>query len=507
MGISTPSRMTCGALLASLVAGVFALPAHASSHREAPFLTSEPRTDGTDLYLFRSYEEGRQDFVTVIANYIPFQDPFGGPNYFPFDEDSLYEIHFDTNGDANEDLTFQFRFNNELQDQQSMIQVGDKQIRIPQITSGPIEGTESASLIRNESYTIDMVNGDRRSGNRMPVTMGGGSTSFRKPVDNIGEKTFPSGYANYANQHVYDVAIPNCGNGRVFVGQRKESFFIAVGEIFDLFNLDPLGSETGNNNALEGKNITSIAMEIPRSCLASDSEPVVGAWTTASKRQGRLIDPDPATGFDTGAKEGGPWVQISRLGNPLVNEVVIGYGDKNRFNASKPADDAQFLDYVTNPALPELVQTLFPSAEAPNNFPRTDLVTVFLQGIEGVNRPQNVTPAEIMRLNTAVPPTAPNNQSPLGVAGGDNAGYPNGRRPADDVVDISLRVAMGALCQLTGENDSLNVGCAPSDAPAGGLALTDGVRKNAGEFMNTFPYFNTPIAGSNATTGIENGGQ
>lgn len=500
MGISKSFRVTSGALLASVVASLFALPAHASSHREAPFLTSEPRTDGTDLYMFRSYEQGRQDFVTVIANYIPFQDPFGGPNYFPFDGDSLYEIHFDNNGDASEDLTFQFRFSNTLQD--SAIPVGDKQIRIPQITSGTIEGTDSPNLTRRETYTVDAVRGDRRSGNRAQITMGGGGNEFRKPVDNIGEKTFAGGYANYAQQHVYDVAIPECGNGRVFVGQRKESFYIAVGPIFDLFNLDPLGSETGGNNQLEGKNVTSIAMEIPISCLTAGNDPVVGAWTTASKRQGRLINSDPATGFDTAAKEGGPWVQISRLGNPLVNEVVIGYADKNRFNASKPADDGQFLDYVTNPALPELVETLFPSAQAPNNFPRTDLVTVFLQGIEGVNQPQNVTPSEMMRLNTSIPPTPAGQQNPLGVAGGDNAGFPNGRRPADDVVDLSLRVAMGALCTLTGEQDSLNVGCAPSDAPAGGLPLTDGVRKTAGDFTSAFPYLNTPISGNTATTGV-----
>jgi hypothetical protein len=507
MRTSVLLRAARGALVASAIASAFAAPALASSHREAPFLTSEPRTDGTDLYMFRSYEQGRQDYTTVIANYIPFQDPFGGPNYYPFDEDSLYEIHFDNNGDANEDLTFQFRFNNEIQEQESMIPVGDKQIRIPQITSGPIEGVDSPSLIRRESYTIAVVRGDRRAGERAQVTMGGDGAEFRKPVDNIGEKTFAGGYENYARQHVYDVAIPNCGDGRVFVGQRKEPFYIAVGEVFDLFNLDPLGPESGNSNPLEGKNITSIAMEIPSSCLAAGGDPVVGAWTTASKRQGRLIDPDPATGFDTAAKEGGPWVQISRLGNPLVNEVVIGYADKNRFNASEPVNDAQFLDYVTNPALPELVEKLFPSAQAPNNFPRTDLVTVFLRGIQGVNQPQNVVPSEIMRLNTSVPPTAPNDQSPLGVAGGDNAGYPNGRRPADDVVDISLRVAMGALCGLTGENDSLNVGCAPSDAPAGELALTDGVRKTASDYMNAFPYFNTPIPGNDATTGAANGGQ
>jgi hypothetical protein len=196
-------------------------------------------------------------------------------------------------------------------------------------------------------------------------------------------------------------------------------------------------------------------------------------------------------------KEGGPWTQVSRLGMPLVNEVVIGLDDKDRFNASKPSGDGQFIDYVTNPSLPALVESLFPAAKAPTNFPRTDLVTVFLKGIPGLNQPKNVTPSEMLRLNTSIPVTAVAAQSSLGVAGGDKAGFPNGRRPADDVVDLSLRVAMGALCTLTGDTDALGVGCKPSDAPAGGLALTDGVRKTAADFQPAFPYFNSPLPGNN----------
>ncbi|HYD94693.1 MAG TPA: DUF4331 domain-containing protein [Noviherbaspirillum sp.] len=497
---SALNKVMKATLLASAIASIFATSALASSHREAPFLTDEPSVDGTDLYLFRSYEQGRQDYVTVLANYIPFQDPFGGPHFYPFNENGLYEIHFDNNGDAREDITFQFRFNNTSK--QTALPVGGKQIKIPIITSGPINGVNPATLNRRETFTIDVVRGDRRTGERTPVTRGG-TREFDKPVDNIGEKTFggADGYERYANQHIYDVSIPNCGNARVFVGQRKEPFYIAVGEIFDLFNLNPLGPESGGNrNTLEGKNVSTIAMEIPTSCLTTSGDPVVGSWTTSSKRQGRLIDPDPGTGINTGAKEGGPWVQVSRVGMPLVNEVVIGLEDKNRFNASKPMNDAQFIDYVTNPALPALVQTLFPSAPAPTNFPRTDLVTVFLKGIEGLNQPRNVVPSEMLRLNTSIAPAPANAQNPLGVAAGDNAGYPNGRRPADDTVDLSLRVAMGALCALTGQNDTLRVGCQPSAAPAGTAPLTDGVRKTAADYRATFPYFNTPIPGNTATT-------
>jgi hypothetical protein len=284
----------------------------------------------------------------------------------------------------------------------------------------------------------------------------------------------------------------------VFVGQRKEPFFIAVGRIFDLFNLNPLGSETGgNNNDLEAKNVSTLAMEVPIACLTAGSEPVIGAFTTSSVRQGRLLSGSPGTGINNVERSGGAWTQVSRLGMPLVNEVIIGIDDKDKFNASKPKNDpTNFADYVTNPVLPALVELLFPSAVAPTNFPRTDLLTVFLKGIEGVNQPRNVVAAEMLRLNTSIPATASTGQSPLGVAGGDNAGYPNGRRPGDDVVDLSLRVAMGALCVLTGATDTLKVGCKPADAPAGGLALTDGVRKSAANFDTIFPYLTTPLPGN-----------
>jgi len=473
--------------------------AFASSHREGPFIAMQPTVDATDLYMFRSYESGRQEYVTVIANYIPFQDPQGGPNFYQFNPNALYEVHFDNNGDAKSDVTFQFRFKNTSK--ATALAIGDKQVKIPLIYSNQIEGVNPAALNVRETYTLDMVRGDSRTGTRASVTnMAGGAVEFDKPIDNVGDKTFKSGtgYQTYANQHIYDVAIPGCGNGRVFVGQRKEPFYIAVGKIFDLFNLNPLGSETaGNNNDLEFKNVSSLAMEVPIACLTAGADPVIGAYTTASLRQGILVNPAPVSGLGNASVNGGAWTQVSRLGMPLVNEVVIGLEDKDRFNASKPQDDAaNFADYVTNPVLPALIETLFPAAKAPTNFPRTDLLTAFLTGIDGVNKPQNVMASEMMRLNTSIPPTAIGAQNPLGVAAGDNAGFPNGRRPADDVVDVSVRVAMGALCVLTGEADALKVGCKPSDAPAGGLALTDGVRKNASAFDGAFPYLTTPLPGS-----------
>lgn len=490
-----------------LVAAMIAAPvALASSHREAPFSSAQPKVDGTDFYMFRSYEANRDGFVTILANYQPFQDPQGGPNFYPFSENALYEIHIDNKGDLNEDLTFQFRFKNTSKG--AAIPVGGKSVKIPLINSGPISGVNPETLNLRETFTVDLVRGPRRSGINAATkltNMATGAAEFDKPVDNIGDKVFGSatGYANYAKQHIYNVAIPGCATpGKVFVGQRKEPFYIAVGKIFDLFNLNPLGAETGgNNNDLEGKNVSTLAMEVPIACLVTGTDPVISGYTTASLRQGRLIDPNPKSGFNKVERSGGAWTQVSRLGMPLVNEVLIGLDDKDKFNASRPRNDAAFADYVTNPVLPAVIQKLFPSAPAPTNFPRTDLVTVFLKGIEGVNQPAAVTAGngalgEMLRLNTSIPVTAPAAQKQLGVAAGDNAGFPNGRRPADDVVDVTLRVAMGALCVLTGPTDMLKVGCKPIDAPAGGLAFTDGVRKTAANYDVTFPYLTTPIPGN-----------
>ncbi|RYF48924.1 MAG: DUF4331 domain-containing protein [Cytophagaceae bacterium] len=496
--------LTKSAVRLSVLSAALALipSAWASSHREAPSISMNPSVDATDLYMFRSYETGRAGFVTILANYIPFQDPQGGPNFYQFNPNALYEVHIDNTGAGSEALTFQFRFKNTSS--AAALTVGGKSVKIPLIDSGAATTPGNAPMLNvNETYTLNVVRGDRRTGTSAAVTNAtGGTATFTKPVDNIGDKTFGSttGYATYANKYIYTVNIPGCATpGRVFVGQRKEPFYIAVGKIFDLFNLNPLGPEVGgNNNDLEGKSVSTLALELPISCVTAGTDPVIGAWTTASLRQGRLLNGNPATGLNNASKEGGAWTQVSRLANPLVNEVVIGLDDKDKFNSAKPKNDAaSFSDYVTNPTFPALVQSLFPSAVAPTNFPRTDLVTVFLKGIKGLNQPTTVAvPAEMMRLNTSIAPVAIGAQNALGVAGGDNAGFPNGRRPGDDVVDLTMRVAMGALCVLTGATDTLQVGCKPSDAPAGGLALTDGVRKTSVNYVASFPYLTTPLPGN-----------
>jgi hypothetical protein len=357
--------------------------------------------------------------------------------------------------------------------------------------AGPISAGDSTKLNETETYTVDVVRGWRRSHRSSVTNASGGGTKFTKPVDYIGQKTLPA-YEAYAAQYVYNINIPGCNTpGRMFVGQRKDPFVVALGRTFDLINLNPLGANNVNKDDLAGKNVTSIELEVATSCLTA-GDPVIGGWTTASLRQGRLLVPDPRSGNDKAQKTGGAWTQVSRLGMPLVNEVVIGLKDKDKFNNSKPQNDGQFADYVTNPTLPALIESLF-GAPAPTNFPRKDLIAAFLTGVKGLNQPAHVTASEMLRLNTSIAPTAAGQQANLGVLAGDNAGYPNGRRPGDDVVDISLRVVMGVLCTL---NQPTVFGCVAADAPAGSAALTDGATVNAGFFDVTFPYLKTPLAGA-----------
>ncbi|MEO7852621.1 MAG: DUF4331 domain-containing protein [Rubrivivax sp.] len=508
--------------------GVSLAPAvWSSSHREAPFITTSPKVDGTDFYMFNSYEGvsstgtgGRAGFVTMIANYLPLQDPYGGPNYFSLDANALYEIHIDNNGNGEEDITIQFRFKNTLADSGNGITLdigptgAKKKVAIPLRQAGPVTGAAADPLSYSESYEMFIVRGDRRKNKAEQITIQGGGTTFTKPIDYIGEKTLGSSaaYDTYANKYIYNITVPGCATpGKVFVGQRKEAFSVSLGRIFDLVNA-PAAVITSEANAaalgkfgeLEDKNITSLAVELPASCLVQGTEKVIGGWTTASLRQGRLLNGATPSGLQASEKAGGAWTQVSRLGMPLVNEVVIGLKDKDKFNGSKPKDDAaNFADYVTHPTLPALIQTLFPTALAPTNFPRTDLMTAFLTGLPTVNRPANITGlgvggplAEMLRLNTSIVAKPINSQNALGVAAGDAAGFPNGRRLGDDVVDVSLRVAMGALCTLTTTADALKVGCKPSDAPAGGVPFVDGVRANATDFKAAFPYLNTPLPGA-----------
>jgi hypothetical protein len=510
--MSKPSLALTPLLTALLLAA--AGPVGAASHREAPFITTTPKVDGTDFYMFRSYEPGRADYVTLIANYQPLQDAYGGPNYFAMDPNALYEIHVDNNGDAKEDLSFQFRFSNTLANSGAgvTLPIGGKNVAIPLVQAGQVANVRDASLNLAEKFSLTVVRGDRRTGSAAAATnANGGSAMFDKPVDNIGVKTIPD-YAGYAAKHIHTVNIPGCAMpAKVFVGQRQDGFAVNLGTIFDLVNA-PAAVITNPAlinaapNTIDGKNVTTLALEVHKSCLTNGDD-VIGGWTTASLRQARLLNPMPPSGHQASEKAGGAWVQVSRLGMPLVNEVVIGLKDKDKFNASTPSRDGQFIDYVTNPTLPALLEIALGLPNiAPTNFPRNDLVTTFLTGITGVNKPKNVVGSEMLRLNTAIPPVPFAQQNRLGIVGNilaggsDNAGYPNGRRPKDDVVDISLVAVMGGLCVANGNNNALDFGvdCNPSKVPLGStaFALHDAVDQAVVPLLPGFPYLNTPLPGS-----------
>jgi hypothetical protein len=385
-------------------------------------------------------------------------------------------------------------------------------VAIPLIQFGQVANVKDANLNLAETYSVTVVRGDRRTGTASSITnVVGGTSSFDKPVDNIGMKTIPD-YAGYAAKHVYSVNMPGCAMpAKLFVGQRQDAFAVNLGTIFDLVNapVDVITNPANIGalpNTIGDKNVTTLAIEVHKSCLTNGDD-VIGGWTTASLRQSRLLNPGPPSGHHASEKPGGAWVQVSRLGMPLVNEVVIGLKDKDKFNASSPKGDGQFIDYVTNPTLPALLEiALALPNTAPTNFPRNDLVTTFLTGIAGVNKPANVVGSEMLRLNTAIPAVPFAMQNRLGIVGNilaggsDNAGYPNGRRPKDDVVDISLVAVMGGLCMANGNANALGFGldCNPGKVPLGAtaFALHDAVDQAVVTLLAGFPYLNTPLPGS-----------
>lgn len=468
---STPILLAFGGLVAL---------AAASSHREAPHITELPKVDATDFYMFSSYEAGRESYVTFIADYLPDQAAYNGPNYFTLDPDARYEIKVDNDGDAVEDVTFRFRLQNRLKD--LALPIGpsgnQKMVSVPLRNIGPISAGNTQNINDEELYSIDLVIGNGAGATTYAlVNAATGTTYFTKPIDNIGNKSIPD-YKAYAAAHMHEFVLPDGSRGRVFVGQRDDPFVINLGETFDLVNTNPLGSERGERDSLADSNVTAFVVEVHKRLVSGSGAMVIGGWTSASLPQNRMLTTTPTYAQPT--IESGPYVQVSRLGSPLVNELVIGLKDKNRFNASQPKDDAQFADYVTHPTLPALLEALF-GVKAPTLFPRTDLVQVFVTGVPGLN--SNGAFGEMLRLNLLTPPTAAGSQNRLGVLGGDTAGFPNGRRLGDDVVDVALRVVMGAL---------LN----PSEAPDGKLPYTDGAYLDESAFDTSFPYLRTPFPGA-----------
>jgi hypothetical protein len=449
-----------------------------SSHREAPEISKDPVADNTDVYAFVSPDH--PDTVTLITNYIPFEGPAGGPNFFEFGDDVLYEIHVDNDGDAVDDITYQFRFQTELRDPDTFL-----------YNTGQINSLDDPNWNKRQFYSVTRVDGH---GKKTVLAEG-----LASPPCNIGPFSTPN-YAALAGAAVHDLPTGET----VFAGQRAEGFYVDLGSVFDLLDLRPFQNlhvnpmpATPGVNGTNRLNVHSIALQLPKNMLTSDgsvptdpSDPrsVIGVYASANRRKATILHGNAEI------KEAGPWVQVSRLGSPLFNEVMIPLGKKDFWNSQAPQDDSQFLAFVQNQEvaarLPVLYPGVFPSLAAYTK-PRADMVAIFLTGIPGGIIPgfQNFTGktlSDLLRLNMAIPPAkAPNI---LGLLGGDLAGFPNGRRVFDDVFTIELRALAGVTIPLVD----------PSFTPdAASSVVTDGVLPSSigSPFLTSFPYLGVPYDG------------
>jgi hypothetical protein len=457
-----------------------------SSHREAPEIAKDPVADSTDLYAFVSPD--RPNTVTIVANYVPLQSPDGGPNFFEFGDDVLYAINIDNDGDGKADITYQFEFTTTLRNEDTFL-----------YNTGPITSLSSPNWNRRQFYKVTRIQGSTKT------VLGRNLTC---PPCNIGPLSTP----NYGA--LADAAVHTMPGGRnVFAGQRAEGFYVDLGATFDLLDPRPLANAhttfglTGlpprqgdGINSTRFVNVHSIAIQVPKTDISwggkpptdpASSKSVVGIWTTASRRRARVFD-----GLG-GSAQTGPYVQVSRLGNPLFNEVIVPMAEKDLWNATPPTADKDFAKYVAKPELAGLLPVLFPGAfphlDALNQSgkPRADLLAILLTGIPsglipGFQNFTGSTQADLLRLNMAIPPSS--SPSIMGLLGGDPAGFPNGRRPADDIVAIELQAVAGAVYPLVDPTYTVD---AVVPAVADGLTPDDLIVK----FQNTFPYLGDPHSG------------
>ncbi|HYQ13939.1 MAG TPA: DUF4331 domain-containing protein [Solirubrobacterales bacterium] len=456
-----------------------------SSHREAPEISQDPVADNTDCYAFVSPD--KPDTVTIITNYVPLEDPPGGPNFFEFGDDVRYSIYVDNDGDGKPEIEYQFRFKTKLRNPDTFL-----------YNTGQITALNSQTWNRRQFYEVTKVNHKRGKSKVL-------GSDLASPPCNIGPRSTPN-YPKLAK-----TAVHRLDSGeRVFAGQRNEGFFVDLGSIFDLGDLRPLQnlhliatSPAMGVDATATLNVHTIAIQIPIKKLTRDrsvpSDPmsakaVLGIWGAASRRKTRVLD----KANDEHA-ESGPWVQVSRLGNPLFNEVVVPMGSKDKWNAVHPAGDKAFAKYVEQPELAKLLPVLYPGVFprlAKLKAKRADLVAILLTGIPKGIIPgfQNYTGsvlADMMRLNVAIPPTK-SKPSPLGLLGGDAAGFPNGRRVFDDVVNIELQAIAGLTYPL------VNPDYKPDDACS---AITQGLTPGKNRYQSTFPYLGTPHNGFDTPAG------
>jgi hypothetical protein len=414
------------ALAAALLRGPGPSAANASSHREAPLISEDPSADNTDLYAFRSPD--KPNTLTIVSNFIPGEDPAAGPNYYTFSPTARYDLYIDRNGDGKPDVSYYFRFKR---------------------NNGPFFLGDTV-----QPYTVTRV----ADGKSTVVA------TAKTPPDNIGPRSTP----NYHGL-VMSAVAPLAGGGQVFAGQRTDPFFGDIGDIFDLVAIRKgTGATGGGRDFFAGYAVHSIALQIPISQVDTKSH-TIGIWTAADRRRASV----------SGKGDGG-WVQVSRLGNPLINEVIIPTGLKDHWNASSPAQDKQFEKYYRTPILAAVINKLYKGLNVPETN-RDDLVQVLLTGIPNVTFTGN-TPADELRINLAVPVTPADKVSRLGVLGGDNQGWPNGRRLNDDVIDIAERAVGGFL-------------------KGNKLPLGDGVDGPATPPMATFPYVPDPLSGAADTHG------
>jgi uncharacterized protein DUF4331 len=440
-----------------------------SSHREAPAIAKDPVADSTDLYAFVSPDA--PGTVTIIANYIPLEGPAGGPNFFEFGDDVLYAIYIDNDGDAIPNVTYSFRFRTEVSNPNTFL-----------YNTGPITSLDSSSWNRRQFFTVTRLAGDS------DAVLG---EDLACPPCNIGPRSTPS-YSALAQSAIHDLAG---GHGKVFAGQRQEGFYVDLGSIFDLgalrpfqnLHLIPLPAMPGVNGT-KNLNVHTIALQVPKSDLGNPNG-TIGVWTAAYRRQARILNDAEAEGAGHDV-ESGPWVQVSRLGNPLFNEVIVPMSKKDLWNSLPPTADSDFLANVQHPELAALLPILYPGvfpSLAGLTAARADLVAILLTGIPpgiipGFQNFTGSTLADMLRLNMAIAPA--NNPNVLGLLGGDIAGFPNGRRVVDDVVTIEVRAVAGVTYPLIDSTFH-------PDAAAG--LVTDGL--STPSFQSSFPYLNEPFDG------------
>jgi hypothetical protein len=465
------------ALVAALVAfaGTGPQGATASSHREAPVISDDPAADNTDVYAFVSHD--RSDSVTMIANYIPLEQPAGGPNFAKFADSVLYAIHVDNNGDGEEDVTYEFRFKTQVLNGNTFL-----------YNTGPITSLSDPDWNVRQTYSVTRVMGPGQS-----EVLG---EDILTPPVNIGPRSTPD-YDALANAAITDLP----GGIKVFAGQRDDPFFVDLGSVFDLAGLRPfnpahiipLPAELGVDG-VAGFNTHSIVIQVPTAQLVATG-PTIGVYASASRQKVTILEKDGTR------KSEGAWIQVSRLAEPLINEVVIGLGQKDLWNGSEPEDDAQFVTRYTDPEVTVLENALYPVLDNAPETGRGDLVAILLTGVPTLNFTGPVK-ADLIRLNTAIPPTGPvGTGNRLGLLAGEFAGFPNGRRLEDDVTDIELRAFACGYGPIVGPIIEGFGFCKRADEAAPNANRTpnnllgDGVDTNDKSFMTTFPYVAAPHQG------------